>query len=211
MNLRPCFLTRFLRDRRGVAAIEAAIYLPALLAILLGFFDLYHFLMITQRIERTAASTADLVARNPGGTSGLTNNNSLTNTTDIATFFAAAQQLAYPITDLTSAGRVIITYVTNVSGTPTIQWQCFGPYKTVNTNLSSQIGSTGGTPTLPTGLPMGVGDGTIAVEVYYAFNPFSISKGFVSSSLSSPTTIYKRFFYRPRLLGVIAMTPAPPC
>ena len=55
--------TRFLRDRRGVAAIEFALILPILVLLCLGCFEVPRYVLIWQRIERAASGVSDLVAQ----------------------------------------------------------------------------------------------------------------------------------------------------
>ncbi|MDH7784332.1 Flp pilus assembly protein TadG [Ochrobactrum sp. 19YEA23] len=56
-------LRQFLRDRRGVSAVEFALIAPVLLLIYLGSTDLADGLDVNKKISRSASSLADLVTR----------------------------------------------------------------------------------------------------------------------------------------------------
>lgn len=61
--IRYCF-QRWLRSEDGMAAVEAALVFPVLLAVLLGTYDLGNAILANQKTIRASQVTADLIARN---------------------------------------------------------------------------------------------------------------------------------------------------
>jgi len=54
---------RFVRDRRGLAALEFALIAPMMITVLFGSVELTELLATNRRAENTAASVADVVSR----------------------------------------------------------------------------------------------------------------------------------------------------
>src|SRR5690606_17326544 len=90
---------RFGADRSGAALIELAFAIPVLVIVLLGCFEATRYVLLHQKMNRAAASTADLVAQ-------------LSAVTDaqLTDLFDAASQLLEPY-DLGANGRVIVSSV----------------------------------------------------------------------------------------------------
>jgi hypothetical protein len=98
-----------------------------------------------------------------------------------------------------SNGVVIVTSVYKPAGqTPTICWQYSGGGTLTKT---SQIGTTGNTPVLPSGLTLNDNENIIISEVYYNFTPLFINAG--SSDSFTATTVYRIAVYKPRLSQLI--------
>jgi Flp pilus assembly protein TadG len=56
-------LHRLRRDTRGLAAVEAALIFPFLVALLMGMIELYFYMQADQRVETAAQLTADFIAQ----------------------------------------------------------------------------------------------------------------------------------------------------
>ena len=56
-------LSRFARDRRGLAALEFALVAPLMILVLFGSVELTELLATNRRTENTTASIADVIAR----------------------------------------------------------------------------------------------------------------------------------------------------
>lgn len=107
----------------------------------------------------------------------------------------AAAQLMEPF-PFANTGIVIITSVYKPTGQPPIiEWQYAGGGQLTK---ASQIGVTGGAPTLPNGLTLNDNDNVIISEVYYNFTPM-----FVSTGLFPATPVYRLAIYKPRLSQLI--------
>ena len=181
--LRP--ITR-MRDgtRRGIAAVEFALTLPIWVSLLLGAGDGCYFLMVNEKADRIAYSVTDIVTQYQAITKA--------NLNDI---LLAASQLMNPFPFNTN-GVVIVTSVFQPStGAPVIEWQYNGGGTLTK---SSQIGTTGGTATLPNGLALNANDNVIISEVYYNFSPL-----FLSSNLFNSGTVYRVAVYKPRLSPLV--------
>ena len=55
---------RFGRDRRGVVAVEFALMMPVLLLLLLGCIEVAQYVLLHQKLQRSATTMADLMTRN---------------------------------------------------------------------------------------------------------------------------------------------------
>lgn len=80
---------RFVRDKRGVAAVEFAFILPLMLALLFGMIDVSSGVAIDRKVTLTARTLSDLVSRGTKVTP-----------TDISNFFkiSGAIMTPYPVT-----------------------------------------------------------------------------------------------------------------
>jgi len=172
------------RARRGLAAVEFALTMPIWITLLLGISDGTYFLLVNERCDRIAYSVTDIVTQYQAI--------SLANLSDIV---KAAGQLMQPI-PFTSNGIVIITSVYKPAGkNPTISWQYSGGGSLA---AVSQIGATGGTPTLPNGLVLNDNDNVVISEVYYKFVPL-----FLTDTLFPSKNLYRVAVYKPRLSQLI--------
>lgn len=168
------------RSRRGVAAVEFALTLPIWITLLLGMSDGCYCLIVNERTDRIAYTTANIVTQYQTIT--------LANLADIV---QAGSQLMNPFT-FGASGVIIITSVYQPqTGNPVIEWQYTGGG---TLGKGSQIGTTGGTPALPNGLVLNPTDNVIISEVYYQFTPMFVSEGLFSSG-----TVYRVAVYKPRL------------
>jgi len=170
--------------RRGVAAIEFALTLPIWIALLIGTADGTYCILVNEKTDRIAYSVTDIVTQYQTIT--------IANLKDI---LQAASQLMQPF-PFANNGVVIVTSVYKPTGqTPVIEWQYEGGGTLAQT---SQIGSTGSTPSLPNGLTLNDNDNVIISEVYYNFIPLFLNVGPLVAN-----TIYRVAMYKPRLSQLI--------
>lgn len=170
------------RSQAGSMAVEMALFLFFFSTLFLGTFEVPRFLLIGQRMERAAASMADLVAQiDPAQGNVLAKINDL---------FEAANGLMEPY-DLQTNGRVIITSFSNTTGTAQrIAWQIMSPSKF---EAVSKFGASAtATPTLPRELIIREGENIIAAEIIFKYEPL------FGSMLYKERTIYTQAFTRPR-------------
>jgi hypothetical protein len=172
------------RSRRGIAALEFALTLPIWILMLVGVSDGTYCLLVNEKVDRIAYSVTDIVTQYQVIT--------IANLNDILQ--ASSQQMQpFPFGN---RGLVIVSSVYKPTGqTPTICWQYSGGGTLAH---ASQIGTTGGTPTLPNGLTLNDNDNVIISEVYYNFNPLFLNAGLISAN-----TIYRVAIYKPRLSPLI--------
>ena len=179
MFWRPIGRFRGIRSDRANVAVEFALALPVLLAMLLASAELGRFVLLNQKIDRVATTMSDLVAR----VETISEN-------DLDDIFLAASHVASPF-NLTTSGRVVVSSVVNPDGDgATIAWQRAGGG---NFLASSEVGIEGGTATLSAELNVREGETVIISEVFFDFEPF------LSETIVAPRVIYRRAHHRPRL------------
>ena len=197
-------IRRMLKGRlgeRGDVVLEFAIVIPFLFALMLGGYDMVDYVISVNKIERVAATAADLVARNDV----LIDSNNANIPNAIGIFFAAANQVALPI-DLNASGRVIISAIHNPDGNgEVVAWQRSGAGYT--SSSASAIGSEGGPATLPGSLTVAMGDTLIVSEVYYTFDTFRFSRLLLEGIGQDGATVYRTAFFAPRFDGLDSLTP----
>lgn len=167
----------FVRDRRGVSAVEFALVAPVLLLLSLGTVEVARFALLALKLQHAAATMADLATREEELT-----------TATLDGLFAAAGHITAPF-DLVGNGVVIVSGVTGTDGDePTVAWQRRGG----ELQASSGVGAVGGAADLPADLVLDDGETVVAAEVVFLHQPWLL--GLV------PQTILRHLaFYRPRL------------
>lgn len=171
---------------RGVAALEFALSLPIWMALLIGSTDTAFLLLQAERVDRITYTVTDIITQSE-----------TLSTSDLDKTFLAASQLMKPY-DFTSKGVIIVSSVFQSPGQlPKITWQY-----TSGSAISrdSQVGTSGGTPSMPNGLVLNDNDNVIIVEVYYAYTPLFVNAGFLHAR-----DLYHAAVYKPRLSPL--MTP----
>lgn len=175
---------RFSREQGGVAYLEFAICIPFLAMLMLGATEVTRFMLIAQKVEKVAVTVSDVVAQASTITTG-----------DIDNIVAAASQMMRPFT-FGASGYIIISSVTqtgaySISNPPKVNWQYTGGGTWTQ---ASQVGTVGGTATLPTGMTLNDKDNVIIAEVFYNFQPVVTTNGVIQN-----ISIYKVGLYKPRL------------
>ncbi len=147
----------FIRDERGFAASEFALWLPVLLLIVLGCFEATRYILIHQKLDRAASQAADLVGQSEGMT-----------TAQLTVIYDAAIEQMKPY-DLNTQGRIIVSSVVRPTGQPNprVAWQrSHGP-----AIGSSAIGAEGALATLPSNFSLSESEDVVAAEVFYQYQP----------------------------------------
>ena len=185
------FLRRFAEDRSGAALIELGFAVPVLVMVLLGCFEAARYVLLHQKLDRAATSTADLVAQQNGIT-----------TAQMCDLFDAARQLMDPY-DMATGGRVIVSSVSRPdTNPPKVSWQ----QTSVGTvTVTSGIGTTGNDATLPSGMVLQTGGNVIVAEAFYNYEPFFLG------ALFEPTQLYHTAYNRPRLANLTTITSSGGC
>ena len=172
---------RFLKDNRGVAAIELAVVLPMLMTLFLGVVEISNFVLINERTEKMTHTIADVVAQGETITIAEMDN-----------ILAATSEIMKPF-PFNERGHVIITAVhREVHDTPKVAWQYEGGGTLQNTH--SNFGGTGFASPLPEGFILNEKETVIIAEVYYAHENL-VTNMFNGSN----PQLYKYAFYKPRL------------
>ena len=158
---------RFARDTRGTAALEFAIVLPLVCAIVFITYELVQMVRAGMQVSTAATEIADMVAQQSVGlTSGSAGS--------IGDFCRAAQWTMSPLPTGTTSGAgafaVSVASVTNYSGTgPKVDWESDRSCKAAGQPLGATAISlaTGPNNLIPNaGKP---GDSIIVVRVTYRY------------------------------------------
>ncbi|HVO01537.1 MAG TPA: TadE/TadG family type IV pilus assembly protein [Candidatus Cybelea sp.] len=191
--LRPERSRRFGSDGRGVAAVEFALILPILVLLLIGCFEVPRFVTIYQRIARTSAGVADLVAQ---ADEPMTKDNM----TDI---FSAGLIMMQPY-DAKKDGVIIVSSVNNPAGKGVkVTWQ----ERCGKLAATSVVGNAGSTPlgSFPVAINPGSDEEVIAAEVFFTYKPVFSNIIYKGSTLSLVS------YTRPRNQNLMTDPGAPDC
>lgn len=170
-------LRRIWTDRRGLSALEFALFLPVVATIIVGVIEFGRQILVTQKLQNAAFAVADLTARDDTLTEG-----------QLADIFVALDLLMQPFT-FGPRGTAFVSLVRmNASGQPGVVWQRRG---SGTLSAASALGAQGGSATLPATFALARDETVIAVEVVYAYQPL-----FGPGSLSR--TFRHQAFLRPR-------------
>ena len=180
-------LRRLRRDVSGVAAIEFALLLPMLLALLIGCLEVTFKIWSTQKAEKLAVTLSDVIAQSTAVTAG-----------DLTKLTGAVDKIMDPFPFGADKGKVIISsvYWEQDEDAARVNWQCiYGDY-----GSASKFGVEGDDATLPPGFTLVEKDNIIVAEVFYEYEP--IAPGFLFDTAS----IYRRAIFKPRL-GLLTADP----
>ena len=170
---------RFIRDRRGVAAVEFALIAPVLLLLYMGLAEVTMALMAERRSSHATAVVADLVSQDT-----LTTRSELTDT------FSVAEEILSPFT---AAGMSIrITAIrADASGSPKVIWS--------HGKGLSALGKGSTVSGLPANL-MAPFDNLIMSEMNYSFNSA------LKYALPKTMVFKQKYYLRPRKIDMVNCT-----
>lgn len=166
-------LAAFCGDRGGVAALEFAIILPGLLLIYLGGFEASKALEASRKVESTAETVGNLVARNRTMTE-----------TGLENIYNISSAIMVPFS--TDGLKIIVTTVSvDDKGKGTVDWS------QANTGPALDKGAR---YDVPSELVFGSETYLVVVSVSYPYKPVMDYGGFFSG-----TTMAKEYTFRPRI------------
>jgi hypothetical protein len=175
----PRLLGRLRRSRRGMVLVEMAFAIPILLTLLMGALEIARYVLIMQKLDRTAMSVGDLVSRGAQMTNA-----------DLDNIFDSVRHLMQPFA-FPDKGVVIVSAVTRAEGDPPeIVWQRAGAG---TISQASEVGTAGGTASLPQNLTPRANESLYVAEVFFDFEPL-LFEGFVG-----PRRLYHWSAFRARL------------
>jgi len=195
-------LCRFLKNTRGVAAIEFVLVLPLMLALLFGIYEIGQIVRVNMLLSNTASSMADLISQQSngvtGGTSGVLGNFCKAGTLMMTPFPTGATTGAGSL----SAAMASVTNYT--SGGVTVNWESDHACASTATalgNTTAHALATTPTNLLPTaGTP---GDSVVIVRVTYQYSLLN------TYLFPASFTLVKTAFARPR--NNLPITCTAPC
>lgn len=175
--LKTRLFRRPVRDDRGGIMIEFGFAMPILILLLLGGIELGRYVLLHQKLDRTAMTVSDLVARVTS-----------IDTSEIDTVFTAANLVMAPF-ELGDKGLVVISAVKEDSGSPKVIWQRSGAG---TLSVVSDVGVTGGNATISDPALVDETQGIVVGETYFQYTPWFIDM--------IPSTVIRHIaVFRPRL------------
>ena len=175
------FLSRFARDRRGIAAAEFALIAPALIFLIMGVFEMTFRFRASEEATRYAHEVADMVARETELSGD-----------DLKHLFNASVHMMKPL-DTTDDLDLDITSIglTGVNADPAVLWR-----RVAGTAISTDIQDAKG---------MGVdGESVIRVAVRYSYRS-ALTELFGGSFMALEKVAYSR----PRLDKKVSLDGVP--
>lgn len=163
-------IRRFMRDVRGVSAIEFALILPVMVTLYLGGVELSNMAIVHRKAVQVASTAADLVAQD----SQITN-------AEMADIFTALNAILAPF-DPSRATIRITSLTADSSNIARVDW---------SNAQGTSVRGTGSTVTLPTGL-ITSGLSVVMAEVTYSYEA---DYGIFTSE---PSVITETFYLKPR-------------
>jgi len=170
---------RIRAEKGGMAAVEFALILPALLALVFGAIEVTNVLIVKSDTTNLASTAADLVAQE-----------SSVSNADMTNVFNALTALIYPYSS-SSAKIVITSVIDDGHGGGKVAW---------SDAKNGTARSVGSTVTVPSGL-ITTGGSTILAEVTYTYSTPS------TYLVKIPVTLTNSFYSHPRRVAQIARTP----
>lgn len=164
-------LSRFLRDRRGAAAVEFAFVAPLMILLYYGMAELTQGMMSDRRASHVASTIGDLVAQD-----------TQVNQTEIDDVFNVGKAVIAPFPAGTLSMR-ITSVKADAGGTPKVVWS-----KATGSSLSPLTGTVSG---VPVGL-IAANESVIQADVTYVYSS-SIQK-----VMPSGITFTQKYFLKPR-------------
>lgn len=172
-------LLRFIRDRRGVAAVEFALIAPVLILLYLGLAEITMALMAERRAGHATAVIADLVAQD-----------TLTSKTELTDTFSIAEQILSPFAASGMSARVTAIRADS-NGSPKVVWS--------HGKGLTALGKGATVSDLPADL-MEPFDTLIMSEMNYSFNSV------VKYVLPNAMVFKEKYYLRPRKMDMVNCT-----
>ncbi|MCP5368612.1 MAG: pilus assembly protein [Hyphomicrobiales bacterium] len=167
---------RLRRDGRGSIALEMALAVPILVALLFSGIEVTRYVLVNQKIERTSATMSDLVAQARKLSEA-----------QIQSLIGAANHVMEPF-DIAANGLVVVSSISNHGSGAIIDWQ-----RTAGGGDGvSKFGAEGSNPSLPNGFVVREGENVIVTEVFYNYEPL------IAKSVFEAKTCYNFAVFRPR-------------
>ena len=177
---------RLVQDRRGGIAVEMALILPILLALVSGIVEVGRAALISLKAQHAATALADLATRDE-----------TLSAATLGGLFNAAAHILLPF-DLGADGVVILSGAGKTGkAAPTIYWQSRGGGTLA---VASSVGAQGGTPGLPTSFVLRDDESVVVAEVVVRYRRWLLG-------LVPEFTIHRTAYYRPRYGTLRSITP----
>jgi Flp pilus assembly protein TadG len=167
--MRGMKLMRFVRDRRGVSAVEFAILAPVMIALYLGCVEISDGVAVDRKVSLTAAALANL-----------TSQSTVLSTSDMSNILDASSAIIQPY----SANNLKMTVscmAIDANKNVTVKW-----------TATRSGGVSGGTASVPADLKI-ASSYLVLAQVSYAYKPI------VGYTISGTLTLSDKMFMMPRI------------
>jgi Flp pilus assembly protein TadG len=145
-------LSRWVKDQRGVSALEFALIMPIIIVLIFGMANISQALMAQRRVNHIASAMGDLTAQN------LTMMDS-----DFTDMFSVAAFMMKPL-DQSDLSIRITSVIVDGKKIPHVDWSVAGPTLQPGLTHGAQV------TTLPAGLISNTGDSVVMAETTYTFD-----------------------------------------
>ena len=145
-------LLRFVKDRRGIAAVEFALIVPAMLLLLYGTVEIGNALLLSRKLTSATQTVADLTAQEK-----------TMSQTQLNDIFAAVTEILRPYS--TSGAAYVVTSIVRDAATDTtkVAWS-----KAFGSGVAKSVNSA---ITVPANMLPSLGDTVILAEITYTYTP----------------------------------------
>ncbi|MFD1253181.1 TadE-like protein [Devosia equisanguinis] len=185
---KPAMFTRFLRARKGSAAVEFALILPVMLLVYIGTMEASALISMDRKVQSVASSMGDLVSRT---------NTSLTRA-QMRDFFSAASGIMTPY-DASKVRQVVTAISVSSSGEAKVAWSREYVGGASDYTVGTQYPRDSAYPLPQAMIDIAKGHMVIAAEATYSYTPLY---GIV---FDQPVNLYRSGFYLPRFGGIITV------
>jgi hypothetical protein len=177
---------RFLGHEAGTLAVELAMSVPVVFALMVAGVEVTRYVLLNQKVERTSATMADLVAQSEALSEAA-----------LLNLVGAARHVMTPY-PVDSDGRIVVSSLTNPTGSePRVVWQRgYG-----GGSGGSHFGVQGGVAQLPQDFVVRSDENVIAVEVFYDYQPM------LATSVLNAGQVYSFALFRPRFASLETLLP----
>ncbi len=178
-------LARFSRAREGVAAVEFALILPMMLVLYVGSVEVSTLISSDRRVQLTAGTVGDLVARS----------DTTIPTATLTNYFRAAENIMLPGATSTLVQVVSLVQV-KADGTNLVVWSRQYSGSTLSSAGKARVVNQ--PMTIPTNMTnVAKGAYLIVSEAYFTFQPIT------TMIFQATIPLYRQNFYIPRFGGKI--------
>ncbi len=187
----------FRRAQDGVAYLEFAIALPFMITLLMGAIEVGRYIVIAQKVEKTAFTLSDILSQGKTLSSA-----------DLTNMIFASSQVMLPYT-MGADGYVIVSSIeqtgTYSAANPAkVTWQYTSSGVNGSWTHASLVGLVGGTATIPSGMTLNDKDNIIVTELFYNYTPIIGTNGVITGGM-----IYKTAVFKPRLGDLSTLSALP--